>query len=102
MTRKPGTPWVSIARCHARNSSTDNSYRRQASSRLITPLRTALTITALRRVTQRFVSGGGNSVALDAISPPSERYSFIFSSMGTLQLQDAGMRSYSQRTVEQT
>ena len=64
---------VSIARCHARNSSTDNSYRRQTSSRLITPVRTALTITALRRDTQRCVSGGGNSIALDAISPPSDR-----------------------------
>ena len=38
---------------------TDNSDRRQTSSRLITPARTALTITALRRVTQRFVSGEG-------------------------------------------
>jgi hypothetical protein len=36
-------------------------YRRQTSSRLITPVRTAVTITALRRVTQRFVSGGGKS-----------------------------------------
>jgi hypothetical protein len=41
-------------------------------------VRTALTITALRRVTQRFVSGGGNSIALDAASPPGKRYSFIF------------------------
>jgi hypothetical protein len=52
VTRKPGTPWVSIARS-------------------ITPVRTALTITALRRVTQRFVSGGGKSVALDGVSPHS-------------------------------
>jgi hypothetical protein len=44
VTRKPGTPWVSIARSHARNSSTVNSYRRQTSSRLITAVRTALTI----------------------------------------------------------
>jgi len=35
----------------------------QTSSRLITPARTALTITALRRVTQRFVSGGGRSTS---------------------------------------
>src|SRR6516225_12198590 len=30
------------ARCHAWNSSTDNSYRRQTSSRLITPVRTSV------------------------------------------------------------
>jgi len=45
-----------------------------------------LTITALRRVTQRFVSGGGNSIALDAISPPNKGYSFVFSFMDALQL----------------
>jgi hypothetical protein len=45
-------------------------------------VRTALTITALRRVTQRFVSGGGKSVVLDGVSPPSELYNLILSFMG--------------------
>ena len=40
------------------------------------------TRTASRRVTQRFVSGGGKSVVLDGVSPPSELYNFILSLMG--------------------
>jgi hypothetical protein len=37
---------------------------------------------ALRRAIQRFVSGGGKSVVLDGVSPPSELYNFILSFMG--------------------
>jgi hypothetical protein len=45
-------------------------------------VRTALTSTALRRVTQRFVSGGGKSVVLDGVSPASKLYNLILSFMG--------------------
>jgi hypothetical protein len=82
--QKSGSERVGRLFGHARNSSTDNSYRRQTSSRLITPVRTALTITALRRVTQRFVSGDGRSIALDGISPSSKLYNLILSSKDTL------------------
>src|SRR5271166_2321972 len=58
--RKPARPWISNARCQERNSSSDSWYQRQASSRVISPLRTAATTAALRRATHLFVVGGGS------------------------------------------
>src|SRR6267143_2114565 len=51
---------------------------------MLAPLRTALTITALHRATQRFVSGGGKSmIALvrGKISPPDKSSSVWFPPM---------------------
>jgi hypothetical protein len=59
VTRKPARPWVSNVRRQKRNSSSDSWYQRQASSRVISPLRTAATTAALRRTTHLLVVGGG-------------------------------------------
>jgi len=80
--RKPARPWVAISRSQDKNSPSDSWYRRQASSRPMTPLRTASTTAALRRGTQRFVSGGGKQTTLELaggnVSSPVK--SFIFHS----------------------
>src|SRR3546814_9014628 len=47
--------------CHDRNSSIERVYRSQASSIVISPARTPATTSALRRMTQRLVPGGGRS-----------------------------------------
>src|SRR5437764_15364941 len=57
-----------MARCQARNSSTDSLSRRQASCRLIEPFRTAATTIALRRTTHRLVSGEGRSGTVPSTS----------------------------------
>lgn len=60
--RKPRRPCWSNAACQESNSSAVSSYRLQASSSEIKPPRTAVTTSALRRATQRLVSGSGRSV----------------------------------------
>src|SRR4051794_31488779 len=69
VVRSPARPCRSIAACHNKNSSAVSVYRRQASSRESKPPRTAATTWALRRMTQRFVSGGGKSAIVNG--PPS-------------------------------
>jgi hypothetical protein len=64
---RPRRPCLSIRRCQDRNSSTDRRYRSQASSRLISPARTADTTSALRRMTQRWVLGGGRSSTVSGL-----------------------------------
>ncbi len=69
---QPGDPRTCDAvicnpRSQARNSSFDSSYRRQASSRPMAPLRTAVTTAALRRATQRLVFEGGKSTVVQLV-----------------------------------
>src|SRR6186997_1059169 len=53
--------------CQARNSSTVSVYRAQASSNDSNPPRTAATTSALRRMTQRLVVGGGRSAMVSGL-----------------------------------
>src|SRR3546814_17323720 len=57
-------PCLSIRLCQDRNSATDRLERWQASSRVRRPARTAVTTSALRRITHRLVDGGGRSSRL--------------------------------------
>jgi len=76
VTRKPARPWVARARSQERNSSSDNWYRRQASCKLIAPLRTAPTTAAFRRITHlRVFAGGRPSVRDIRINSSSKRVS---------------------------
>jgi hypothetical protein len=65
--RSPARPWRSIERCQARNSSTVNIYRLQASSSDRSPPRTAAITSALRRITQRVVPGAGRSAIVSGL-----------------------------------
>src|SRR6476659_7351752 len=56
-----------MAACQDRNSSAVSVYRLQASSRDSKPPRTAATTWALRRMTQRFVSGEGKSAIVNGL-----------------------------------
>ena len=62
VARSPGRPWASNARCQASSSSSESAYRRQASSIVMAPLRSAARTAALRRATHLSVFAGGRSV----------------------------------------
>jgi len=55
---------------HVRNSSIESSYRQQAASSVISPLRTAATTAALRRLVHLVTGDGGSIICFN-----SEKYS---------------------------
>jgi hypothetical protein len=73
--RRPARPCRSRENCQAWSSSTDSMYRWHASSSESKPPRTAVTTSALRRITQRVVSASGRSSF--ASGSPSYRITYF-------------------------
>src|SRR2546423_11209293 len=73
VARSPDRPWASNARCQVSSSSSESAYRRQASSIVMAPLRSAARTAALRRATHLSVVAGGRS-AIDRGCPLAPAY----------------------------
>src|SRR5262252_31236 len=65
--RPPDATAESTTRCHEENSSIVRSHRSQASARLISPSRTAITISAFRLNTHRLVYRDGRSALVSTL-----------------------------------